>query len=314
MNPEREATAVADLAKAIAQLELDPMPGTRTDIADLARIISADPALREVSASDFVVSPDAPPARLYSSTTLARSALVWIHGGTFVGGDVFMPEAAWPAIMLASQGIAVLNIDYRKALGGVRHPVPLHDVLEGWDWAVRNLATWAGPNAQLSIGGASAGASLAAAAARVLADTGGARPASVILLYPTLHPELPAKSDELLATLESTPDDRRFVASMVQVMARNLIGPDGDIHDPLAFPGLGPVNGLPPIYILNSEEDDLRASGEAFAATLRTAGCAVRVEFEPGTYHGHLNEPGLPASRRSISRMQKWLMSVAARP
>jgi hypothetical protein len=34
------------------------------------------------------------------------------------------------------------------------------------------------------------------------------------------------------------------------------------------------------------------------------------VEYEPGTVHGHLNQPGDPAAIRSIERMVAWLSGL----
>ena len=50
------------------------------------------------------------------------------------------------------------------------------------------------------------------------------------------------------------------------------------------------MSGLPPVYLLNSEADHLRSSGEELGRQLDAAGVTVKVEFEPGTAHGHLNE------------------------
>lgn len=47
--------------------------------------------------------------------------------------------------------------------------------------------------------------------------------------------------------------------------------------------------GLPTVTIVNSQYDDLRASGEQFAELLRRAGATVDCRTEPGTLHGHLN-------------------------
>ncbi|EFC83937.1 alpha/beta hydrolase, partial [Parafrankia sp. EUN1f] len=72
----------------------------------------------------------------------------------------------------------------------------------------------------------------------------------------------------------------------------------------------GDVAGQPPVYVLNSDTDFLRASGEAYAAQLATASVPVRVEFEPGSLHGHLNEPFTAAAERSLDRMTAWLTSA----
>ena len=65
--------------------------------------------------------------------------------------------------------------------------------------------------------------------------------------------------------------------------------------------------GLPPTFILNSDVDSLRASGEAYAVELESAGVHVLIAREDGTRHGHLNDPDEPAALASIGRMFAWL-------
>ena len=47
--------------------------------------------------------------------------------------------------------------------------------------------------------------------------------------------------------------------------------------------------GLCPTLLVNAEYDDLRSSGEAFAAALATAGVDVRQVLARGMLHGFLN-------------------------
>jgi hypothetical protein len=37
----------------------------------------------------------------------------------------------------------------------------------------------------------------------------------------------------------------------------------------------------------------------------------VRIELEPGTVHGHLNEPTTTGGERSLERMAAWLRAPA---
>jgi acetyl esterase len=54
------------------------------------------------------------------------------------------------------------------------------------------------------------------------------------------------------------------------------------------MPGLGVLEGLPPTLVVNAEYDDLRASGEAFAACLALAGVDVRIVTATGMLHAFL--------------------------
>jgi acetyl esterase/lipase len=86
-------------------------------------------------------------------------------------------------------------------------------------------------------------------------------------------------------------------------------GSEAALADPYAFPGNGDLSLLPPTYVLNSEADLLRASGERFAAQLASAGVPAVVEFEPGSAHGHLNEPSTEQAQRSLDRIVGWILA-----
>ena len=59
-------------------------------------------------------------------------------------------------------------------------------------------------------------------------------------------------------------------------------GDEAVLDDPYAFVPNGALGGQPPVFILNSENDFLRASGQAYAEALRAAGIDVTVVMEPG--------------------------------
>jgi acetyl esterase len=135
-------------------------------------------------------------------------------------------------------------------------------------------------------------------------------PAGVFLAYPTLLAVQPAPDASLRALLDANPAADRFTPANVLAMYENYLG--GLVDDaPLpAVPGLAAASdlvGFPPVLMINSEADELRISGEAFAATLAEAGVPLELVIEPGTEHGHLNRPGEPAASASIERVVRWI-------
>jgi acetyl esterase/lipase len=132
-------------------------------------------------------------------------------------------------------------------------------------------------------------------------------PASLVLVYPVVHPALPDPSDELQAALANTELTISFPPDVVREINLQFTGSEAALADPYTFAGNGDVSGQPPVYILNAEADLLRASGEVYAQQLRDAGVDVRVEFEPGTQHGHVNEPYSPGGQCSLERIATWL-------
>ena len=86
------------------------------------------------------------PIRVYRHETAVPTAraLVWVHGGAFIGGSLDMPESDWVARELAARGIPVVAVDYAKCLGEVHYPVPSDDVLAAWRHVRRRLRGGAG--------------------------------------------------------------------------------------------------------------------------------------------------------------------------
>jgi len=248
--------------------------------------------------------------------------IVWAHGGGFAAGDLDMPEADGVARGLAARGIAVVSVDYRLAplgpgLQGHHHPVASEEVGFAFAWA-QDAGIAAGPWA---IGGASAGANLATGATlRMLHDrasdpsaTGLRLPALVALAYPTLLAVQPEPDAELRASLDADPVADRFGPEIVLAMYENFLGGPADGADVYAVPGLATPDelaGFPPVLMVNSDADELRVSGEAFAAALRAAGVEVETVREPGTQHGHLNRPTEPAASVSIGRFADRLLTL----
>jgi acetyl esterase/lipase len=298
---------------AISMLEADPhaLDNAKAMIPSTEQLIESFPALAAVEFDDLaVVGPGGPvPARRYADPNMAATgAFVWVHGGAFIFGDLDMLESHWVAMSIAARGVPVVALDYRKALNGVCFPAPSDDVLAGWRHVVDHAEVLFGvPASSVHLGGGSAGANLALGAAKRLRDTNEPMPASVIGAYGVFHAALPAASKELTAALERHPDAMRFPPELGEQMNLRFAGSETRLTDPYAFPGNGDLSGLPPVYLLNSEADDLRSSGEELGRQLAAAGVTVKVEFEPGTAHGHLNEAFDPAATRSIDRIVDWI-------
>ena len=269
------------------------------------------PRLSDVEVQDLVVDgPHGPIAgRTYHGAAGRGVGLVWVHGGAFVAGDLDMYEAHWVSLELAARGIAVLSLDHQKALDGVHHPVLSDEVLAGW-LAAADDGLLGVPIENLHLGGASAGANLSAGVALRLRDGGGRPPSSLVLVYPVFHAVLPQAGRDAAEAANALPPELRFHPDFMRAVNLNYVGDSAMLDDPVAFPANGHPAGLPPVYILNAEADDLRSSGEAFAGQLEAAGVAVRLEFEPQTVHGYLDDPELPAAIKSIDRIAGWLDGI----
>jgi acetyl esterase/lipase len=232
--------------------------------------------------------------------------IVWIHGGAFYMNDLDVPEADWVAQCFAEAGVTVVSVDYRLANDGVHYPVPSDDCLAAWRWATGDSELGV-PAQNWHIGGGSAGGNLAASVALQARDGRARLPKSSVLVYPVLHSEVPSPSPELAEKIARLPIELRFPPEHSERINLNYVGDPRFLTEPYAFPAHGRQEGLPPTLIINSDHDDLRASGEAYAAQLASAGVDVAVVREVGVYHGHLNHPETSGARTTVRRMVDWL-------
>ena len=95
--------------------------------------------------ADTVPGPHGPvPVRIYTPPSRPgtdRAALVWVHGGAFLGGDLDMREADGVAREICARaGAVVVSVDYRLCHGGVTYPVPHDDVVAAVRWVRDNAA------------------------------------------------------------------------------------------------------------------------------------------------------------------------------
>jgi len=228
-----------------------------------------------------------------------RPCLVWMHGGAFIAGNLDMPEADWTSRELARRaGAVVVSVDYRLCNDGVHYPVPHDDVVAAVRWARDNAAALGVDPGRISIGGASAGANLAAGAALRLRDTDGQPPAQLIFAYGVAHPILPPLPADQAALMREVPAVLQFPPEATSFLNVNYLGGPLSTADGYAFPILADLRGLCPTLVLNAEYDDLRPSGQAFTAALGAAGVDVRQVMVASMLHGFLN---LPASIGPVS-------------
>lgn len=267
------------------------------------------PELAAVTVEIIDIRPSVP-ARFYSTPgSSGGPLLVWMHGGAFVAGDLDMPEANWVGLALAARDYNVLSVDYRKAIDGTTYPAPIDDVLAAWQWVSEN-AERLGAGA-IHLGGASAGAALAAGAAQKLRDQRRKLPASIVLAYPTLHRDLPKWPRDQVETIRQNAGMTYFSSAWVREMTDNYVGAGGTDDDRYAFPAESGLAGLPPHLILLAENDSLRSSGEDYVRRLHSAGVPQRTWFGEGALHGFLNTPYVPAGENGISAIAEWLSSAA---
>ncbi|MEU7745846.1 alpha/beta hydrolase [Nonomuraea sp. NPDC049158] len=118
-----------------------------------------------------------PGTRLYRpETRRGDGALLWIHGGGYVIGNVSMDDGLCGSTA-RELGVPVLSVEYRLA---PEHPFPaaLDDCHAGWAWLQEHARSLGFDPARVAVGGQSAGGGLAApyAVPARRADLGGLPP------------------------------------------------------------------------------------------------------------------------------------------
>jgi acetyl esterase/lipase len=292
-------------------------PAQRARLDEFMSITGAPSPPQVATREESVHGPHGPvPVRIYlpADSDTNRAALVWLHGGAFLGGDLDMPEADWTARHLAERaGAVVVSVDYRLCHGGVHYPVPHDDVVAAFRWTRDNADALGIDRGRISLGGASAGGNLAIGAALKLRDEDGEAPAALLPIYPVAHSVLPPASAALAAKMAEVPPLLRFLPKDTDFFTTNYLGGPLSKADGYAFGALAVLEGLCPTLVLNAEYDDLRASGEAFAAALALAGVDVRQVLVPGMLHGFLNtRSDLEPVDRALTLMAETVRTASA--
>ena len=260
------------------------------------------------------------PVRLYqpdSAGSASRPGLIWMHGGGFSDGSLDWGEAhAVAAELSARVGAVVASVAYRLVDDQVRYPRPLDDVLAAWQW-FSGAAGRMGVGSRVCIGGASAGASLAAAACVRLRDAGLPLPAGMLLAYGVFHLPVPPLGPWGKA-LEALPPALRGSDEAVAAMFTRYLGSLTDVPVD-GVPGAARLDGMPPAALVTCEFDPGRPSSELFGDQLERAGVPVARYLARGMLHGHLNwfpSPGLPEAGATIDFLgrQLNLQCAPARP
>ncbi len=217
----------------------------------------------EAVASVEDLSLEGVPARLYRPVGEEREALVWLHGGGWLGGDLDGYDILLRALANRA-GCAILSVDYRLAPEH-RYPAALEDCCAATAWAADHFD-------RVAIGGDSAGGNLAIAVALRARADGGPRIALQLLIYPATNGEKFLSEGDL-----------SWLGSI-------YLNDPAEANDPLVAPLLErDLAGLPPAFLLTASCDDLHAEGQEFARKLEAAGVPVELVDYEGQIHGFLH-------------------------
>jgi acetyl esterase len=237
----------------------------------------------------------------------ANGALVYLHGGGWTlfsldTHDRLMREYA------ARSGLTVVGVDYSLS-PEARFPVALDETTAVLAWLAR-----AGPDhgvdpTRLVVGGDSAGANLALAAALRNRDAGSAPPLRGLLLnYGAFDTEIAPEAVHRLGG----PGAMLTAEEMAAYWAHYLRSPD-EAADPLACPLRADLTNLPPAFIAAAECDVLAGQSETLAERMEAAGSTAELHVYPGAAHSFLEAVSVsPLADRAFDEAAAWLRRTAA--
>ncbi|MCM3924608.1 alpha/beta hydrolase [Frankia sp. AiPs1] len=228
--------------------------------------------------------PQAPPVlvRIYrpEGATGALPAVLWLHGGAFVLGNIDHVHGQAAEAALFAEAV-VIAVGYRLA---PEHPYPaaLEDCLAVLSWAAEHADELGADPTRLAVAGTSAGATLAAGLALLIRDRGG----------PTLrlqHLVTPAFDDRLTTPSMVASDSRTPIwnRTLAQESWRLYLGDTPGPTPAYAAPARAEdLRGLPRTYLSVAGRDPLRDEALEYGLRLAQAGVAVELHHFPDAQHG----------------------------
>jgi acetyl esterase len=231
------------------------------------------------------------PCRLYLPDRAEKPPLmIYAHGGGFMQGSL----PSWDAMLrelVRQSGVAALSVDYRLSPEH-RFPVAFDEMAAMVRLAAREGAGFGIDPTRLAVGGDSAGANLALAAALASRDAGERALGFMLLIY------------GCFSTDTESPSWQRFgqgvglsQTQMRWIWETYLERPE-QRNDRRAAPILANLAGLPPAHLIVGSLDPLLDDSHRLAARLKEADVPHQLTVYEGINHGFIRYGRLIATAR----------------
>jgi len=234
------------------------------------------------------------PCRLYLPDDTEKPPLmIYAHGGGFMQGSL----SSWDAMLrelVRQSGVAALSVDY-KLSPEHRFPVAFEEMVAMIRLAGREGAGLGIDPTRLAVGGDSAGANLALAAAVAGRDAGERALGFMLLIYGCFSTDTASESWQRFgrgAGLSQT--------QMRWIWETYLERPEQQ-NDCRAAPILADLAGLPPAHLVVGNLDPLLDDSHRLATGLKQAGVPSELKVYEGLNHGFIRYGRLiAAARRAV--------------
>ncbi|GHH52204.1 alpha/beta hydrolase [[Pseudomonas] boreopolis] len=230
-------------------------------------------------------------------------ALVYLHGGGWCLFGLDTHDRLLREYADATR-LPVVAIDYSLA---PEHPYPaaLDQAVAALAWLREHGAAFGIDPARLALGGDSAGANLAVAAALRLREQGElSRIHALLLNYGAWTPAL---SDHARRTL-GTAEDMLSGAEMDEFWEAYLGADAARVAGPFSAPLLARLHDLPPAMMLWGDRDVLAEQNARMAQALADAGGVVRTQVYAGAPHSFIEAMAVSdQAREAVARGAAWV-------
>ena len=280
---------------------------TKESIVDIRTMFGATPPpplSDTVERTDYdLPGRDGVSVRVHRPTNITgtRPCVYWMHGGGLVLGDNKMDDARFDS-WCNKYGIVGVSVDYRLAPEHP-YPTPLDDCYAGLAWIHAQAATLGIDVNRVGIGGASAGAGLAAGLALLARDRGELAVSFQLLIYPMI--------DDRQTTESSTWSDPIWSPGANTFGWTSYLGDKkgaAEVEPYAAASRATDLTGLPPTLIAVGALDGFSDEDIDYAVRLRHAGIPVELHVYPGCPHAFDTFGDFTTiSRRANRDMDEWL-------
>jgi acetyl esterase/lipase len=221
-------------------------------------------------------------------------ALLWIHGGGYMLGDIDQEDLTAKQFTLAGNCI-VVSVEYRLAPEHP-YPAPLEDCYAALKWLSTHAGELKVDHSHIAIGGASAGGGLAAGLAILARDRAEVKVIFQLLVYPMIN-------DCNTAPASDTLRDALFWTRESNLMGwRSYLGCEPGVEGVSCYASAfraTNLEGLPPTYITVGDIDLFAREDISYAERLIAAGVPAELHVYPGGCHAFdMLVPGADISKR----------------
>jgi acetyl esterase/lipase len=230
-------------------------------------------------------------------------ALLWIHGGGYMLGDIDQEDQTSKQFTLAGECI-VVSVEYRLA-PEYPYPAPLEDCYAALKWLSTQAGEFKVDRSRITIGGASAGGGLASGLAVLARDRAEVPVMFQLLVYPMINdcnisPASDTLPDALFWTRENNLKGWRSYLGCEP-------GAEGISCYASAFRTTN-LEGLPPAYITVGDIDLFAQEDTEYARRLIAAGVSTELHVYPGGCHAFdMLVPGAEISKRFTADIHRAL-------